>query len=209
MSLLLDVSVILILFSLFAISHSILASSKIKRNLVESIGEKIAFYRLFYNLSSLLIFLFIYELSPKPDFLIYDLKFPFDIIIFVLQIIAAIGFLWAVSLINLREFLGISQIQRYLKHEYKIAELDEHMELVFKGPFKYSRHPVYLFSILFLGLRPTMDLFYFIFYLVIVLYFIIGSYFEERKLVERFGQIYIDYQKEVPRIIPIKFRNRV
>lgn len=209
MSLLLDVSVILILFSLFAISHSILASSKIKRNLVESIGEKIAFYRLFYNLSSLLIFLFIYELSPKPDYLIYDLKFPFDIIIFVLQIIAAIGFLWAVSLINVREFLGISQIQRYLKHEYKIAEMDEHMELVIRGPFKYSRHPIYLFSILFLGLRPTMDLFYFIFYLVIVLYFIIGSYFEERKLVERFGQIYIDYQKEVPRIIPIKFRNRV
>ena len=209
MSLLLDVSVILILFSLFAISHSILASSKIKRNLVESIGEKIAFYRLFYNLSSLLIFLFIYELSPKPDFLIYDLNFPFDIIIFVLQIIAAIGFLWAVSLINVREFLGIAQIQRYLKHEYKIAEMDEHMELVIKGPFQYSRHPIYLFSILFLGLRPTMDLFYFIFYLVIVLYFIIGSYFEERKLVERFGQIYIDYQKEVPRIIPIKFRNRV
>lgn len=209
MSLLLDVSVILILFSLFAISHSILASSKIKRNLVESIGEKIAFYRLFYNLSSLLIFLFIYELSPKPDFLIYDLNFPFDIIIFVLQIIAAIGFLWAVSLINVREFLGIAQIQRYLKHEYKIAEMDEHMELVIRGPFKYSRHPIYLFSILFLGLRPTMDLFYFIFYLVIVLYFIIGSYFEERKLVERFGQIYIDYQKEVPRIIPIKFRNRV
>ena len=209
MNLLLDVSVILILFSLFAVSHSILASSKIKRNLVESIGEKIAFYRLFYNLSSLLIFLFIYELSPKSDFLIYDLKFPFDIIIFVLQIIAAIGFLWAVSLINVSEFLGIAQIQRYLKNEYEIAEMDEHMELVIEGPFKYSRHPIYLFSILFLGLRPTMDLFYFVFYLVIVLYFIIGSYFEERKLVERFGQIYIDYQKEVPRIIPIKFRNRV
>jgi len=209
MSLLLDVSVILILFSLFAVSHSILASSKIKRNLVESIGEKIAFYRLFYNLSSLLIFLFIYELSPKPDLLIYDLKFPFDIMIFVLQIISALGFLWAVSLINVREFLGITQIQRYLKHEYKIAEMDEHMELVIKGPFKYSRHPIYLFSIMFLGLRPTMDLFYLMFYLVIVLYFIIGSYFEERKLVERFGQIYINYQKEVPRIIPIKFRNRV
>jgi len=209
MSLLFDVSVILILFSLFTISHSILASNKIKRNLVESIGEKIAFYRLFYNLSSLVIFLFIYELSPKPDILIYDLKFPFDIIIFVLQIIAAIGFLWAVSLIDVREFLGITQIQRYLKHEYKIAELDEHLELVIKGPFKYSRHPIYLFSILFLGLRPTMDLFYFIYYLLIVLYFIIGSYFKERKLVERFGQIYIDYQKEVPRIIPIKFRNRV
>ena len=88
--------------------------------------------------------------------------------------------------------------------EYMKWESNRHAKVWLK-----DRHPIYLFSILFLGLRPTMDLFYFIFYLVIVLYFIIGSYFEEKKLVERFGQIYIDYQKEVPRIIPIKFRNRV
>ncbi len=202
-----DIVIITLLFFLFSISHSILASSKIKYLLVEKLVDKIAFYRLFYNISSLLIFYFIYIISPKPSVIIYDLQFPFDILIFVLQIFAVIGLLWAASKINLMEFLGIAQIKRYMENSYDINELDEKMEFVIEGPFKFTRHPIYLFSILFLALRPTMDLFYLIFFLNILLYFYVGSYFEEKKLVEVFGQKYVDYQKNVPRLFPFKLFN--
>jgi len=200
----LDILVITLLIFLFAVSHSILASSRTKHLLVEKLGDKIAFYRLFYNISSLLILYFIYIISPKPSTIIYDLQFPFDIVIFVFQIFAVIGLLWAVSKINLKEFLGITQIKRYMENSYDINELDEKMEFIIEGPFKFTRHPIYLFSILFLALRPTMDLFYFIFFLNILLYFYVGSYFEEKKLVEVFGQKYIEYQKTVPRLFPSK-----
>jgi len=50
--------------------------------------------------------------------------------------------------------------------------------------------------------RPTMDLFYFTFFLVMVAYFYIGAYYEEKKLVRIFGEIYIRYQKSVPQIFP-------
>ena len=199
-----DILVITLLFFLFAVSHSILASSKTKQLLVEKLGDKIAFYRLFYNISSLLAFYFIYIFSPKPSTIIYDLQFPFDIVIFALQIFAITGFLWTGSKINLKEFLGIAQIKRYMENSYDINELDEKMEFIIEGPFKLTRHPIYLFSILFLALRPTMDLFYFIFFLNILLYFYVGSYFEEKKMVKIFGQKYIDYQKTVPRLFPIK-----
>ena len=166
-----DIFIITLLLFLFAVSHSILASSKTKHLLVEKLGDKIAFYRLFYNISSLLIFYFIYIISPKPGVIIFDLQFPFDIVIFVFQIFAIIGLLWAASKINLKEFLGITQIKRYMENSYDINELDEKMEFIIEGPFKFTRHPIYLFSILFLALRPTMDLFYFIFFLNILLYF--------------------------------------
>jgi len=200
-----DIAIITLLFSLFALSHSILASSKAKHLLVEKIGEKIAFYRLFYNISSLFLFYFIYTISPKPNGVIYDLQFPFDIMIFVVQIFAIFGFIWGASKINLLEFFGIAQINRYMENNYNSDELDEKMELVIEGPFRYSRHPIYVFSILFLVFRPTMDLFYLVFLINMLVYFYIGSYFEEKKMLEFFGNQYSDYQRTVSRLFPIKF----
>ena len=156
-----DVLIIFLLFfGLFGISHTLFASDKIKKRIIEKAGTKIAFYRLFFNLISVLIFITIYEISPKPKSIIYDLKYPFDIIIFISQIFAGIGLLWSSYYVDWKEFIGVSQIIRYLKGTYNIEEMDERSTLIIKGPFKFIRHPVYFFSILFLGLRPTMNLFY-------------------------------------------------
>jgi len=190
------------MLSIFAVSHSILASHKFKLEITKILGDKIAFYRLFYNILSILFFMFIYFLLPKPNYLIYDLTFPFDIAIVILQIISGIFLIWAAEAINIKEFLGISQIIRFWKKEYSLDDLDEKMELIVDGPFKYSRHPIYLFSSLFLILRPTMDFFYLVFLINMILYFYIGSYYEEKKLLTIFGNDYLEYQKNVPKIFP-------
>ena len=197
-----DALIITSLFFVFAISHSIFASHKFKLALTSKLGNKIAFYRMFYNVSSILFFLFIYKVSPKPDYIIYDLNFPFDILIVVLQIASGIMLLWTSKFINMREFLGLTQIKRFTEGTYTTDDLDEKLELRIEGAFKYSRHPIYLFSSLFLILRPTMDFFYLIFLINMLLYFYIGSYFEEKKLVTIFGDEYRQYQKDVPKIFP-------
>jgi len=115
MNLALDIFSIIILFFLFAASHSFLAAFDIKKRITEKVGPKIAFYRLFYNLSSILIFIAVYFLSPKPNVIIYDLQFPYDIIIFIVQFLGVVGFFWAGSYINLKEFLGITQIKRFFE----------------------------------------------------------------------------------------------
>ena len=197
-----DALIITSMLSIFAVSHSILASHKFKLEITKILGDKIAFYRLFYNILSILFFMFIYFLLPKPNYLIYDLTFPFDIAIVILQIISGIFLIWAAEAINIKEFLGISQIIRFWKKEYSLDDLDEKMELIVDGPFKYSRHPIYLFSSLFLILRPTMDFFYLVFLINMILYFYIGSYYEEKKLLTIFGNDYLEYQKNVPKIFP-------
>jgi len=201
-----DIFIIILLFTLFAFSHTLLASNKTKKAIAEKLGEKIAFYRVFYNLSSLLLFIVFYVLAPKPNVIVYDLQFPFDIITFALQVLSLIGLVWATRPVNLNEFIGVSQIKRYLRGEYKVEDLDEKLTLKIEGAYKFVRHPIYLFSILFLGLRPTMSLFYLIMFLCIVVYFYVGSIFEERKLIEAFGNDYLEYQLRVPRIFPLNFR---
>ena len=199
-----DVLIIIFLFMLFGVSHTILASNKAKKIIIEIAGEKIAFYRFFYNLFSLFIFLAMYKIMPKPDLIIYEIGSPYNLFILGLKLLSGAGLIWAASYISLKEFIGISQIKRFFNNEYNVEELDEHSELIIKGPFKFTRHPIYLFSILFLGFRASMDLFYLTFFVCLTIYFIVGSIFEERKLISKFGVTYIRYQKETPRILPIK-----
>ncbi len=206
MSYLGDIFLIVLLFSLFALSHSVLASLWFKNKLAEAIGGKIAFYRAFYNFISLLIFIAVFYLMPKPDVIIYDLQFPYDLFILALQFLSLFGLVYTGFKINGKEFLGISQIKRYVQGNYNTKDLDEINELRTEGVFSFTRHPIYFFSILFLGLRPYMDLFYFVFFICLTIYFYIGAYFEEKKLIKIFGESYLEYQKNVPAIFPVKFR---
>jgi protein-S-isoprenylcysteine O-methyltransferase Ste14 len=198
-----DVLIIITLFAAYGIAHSILASIKVKKFIKEKFGDLIAFYRLFYNIIALVLLYVIWELSPKPHIIIYDLPNPFDLLTLIPQLLALAGILWAFKYICFKEFLGVNQIKRFIERRYT-NELDEELTLRIEGPYRYSRHPVYFFSIVFLLFRPTMDLFYLTFFVCIVAYFYIGSVFEEKKLTQIFGEEYIIYRQSVPRIFPLR-----
>lgn len=201
----LEVIAIVLLFASFAVLHSVLAAIKVKRIVKEKFPKLLPYYRLIYNLVALFCFYIIYEIAPHPDRVLYDLLFPYDIMIFVLQIFSLLGIIWSVSVIDGYEFLGWSQIKRLLNNNYDEQDLDEKSTLYIKGPFRIVRHPIYFFFILFLGLRPTMDLYYIAFYVCIVVYFYLGTFYEEKRLIGAFGNKYERYQKLVPRLIPRSF----
>lgn len=200
-----DVLIIFLLFTLFGFIHSFLASNKVKRLLIKKYDGFIAFYRLFYVLFSLLSFYWIYFLLPNSGIIVYDLPYPFDLIILIPEFLSLIGVLWAFKYFSFKEFIGINQIIRWYNKEYNVNELDEKLTLRIEGPYKYCRHPVYFFSIAFLAFRPEMSFTYLVMLFCITAYFYIGSIYEERKLVERFGNDYKNYQNIVPQIFPYKF----
>jgi methanethiol S-methyltransferase len=203
-----DVIIILIAFAVFGYSHSLLASNKLKKAAAEKFGSLIAFYRLIYNFISFLSLYILYLLLPRPDLVIYDLPYPWDLIIIIPQILALAGVIWSAKYFSLWEFAGISQVKRWIEGNYDQDDLDEKLSFRVEGPYKLSRHPVYFFAIMFLLFRPSMDLFYLTIFILFTAYFYIGSVYEEKKLIEQFGEEYIQYQKNVPRIIPFKLKFR-
>jgi protein-S-isoprenylcysteine O-methyltransferase Ste14 len=207
MSLAVDVAVTIILISVFCISHSILASNKVKKIFQKRFGNLIAYYRIGYNIISLISFIIIYLSLPHIDITVYDLPNPYDLIILFFQMLSLIGFIWSARYFSSGEFSGWSQIKRFRAGNYDPNDLDESSTFRIEGPYKYSRHPVYFFSIMFLVMRPVMTLTYLIIVVIFVVYFYIGSIFEENRLIEKFSSAYIDYQKSVPRIFPIKIFN--
>jgi len=204
---LLDVLVIILLFLIFGIIHSVLASKKIKLKIKSYAGELMAFYRLGYVTLSLLSLYLVYLLSPQPLYIVYDLNYPLDFIILIPQFLSLGGIIWALKYFCIKEFLGINQITRWMNDSYDQEELDEQMTLIIEGPYKYVRHPLYFFTILFLLFRPQMDLFYLTTFVCITTYFLIGSFYEEKKLVEKFGETYLKYQSEVNRLFPVNIFN--
>ncbi len=69
------------------------------------------------------------------------------------------------------------------------------------------RHPMYLALILYLWCQTfrIMDL---VVNALLTLYVLIGTWLEERKLVLEFGEAYLQYQREVPMLIPFSKSNR-
>jgi len=214
-----------IAFILFALLHSFLASFTIKSFLIKRIGNAMAFYRIIYNVFFLWLFFYLFETLPRPDAELFELRLPWDIIILIPQFLALAGIIWTFRFFSLFEFAGLSQIKRWkdgnyneghdrktIEEEIRTEDLrngkiskdvfDEKLTLKIEGPYKIVRHPLYLFTIIFLILRPTMDLFYLVFLIFIIAYFYIGSFYEEKKLVSAFGDQYRKYQASVPRLFP-------
>ncbi len=199
-----DTLVVISLFALFGIIHSVLASEQVKVIIKNGLPAFLPFYRITYNGFSLVTFYAAYMLAPKSGEVIYDLPYPWDLIILIPQILSFIGLLWCLKYIDGKEFLGISQLKRFYSGIYDFNELDERSVLRIEGPYRFSRHPIYLFSITFLAFRPVMTQFYLIFVICLTAYFYIGSVFEEKKLLRRFGNDYAEYRKKVSRIFPLR-----
>ena len=118
MSDVLDVLIIIFLFTLYAFVHSFLASRKVKNSFVQNFGNLIAFYRFGYNVFAILSLYVVYEISPKPHVIIYDLPTPYDIIVLIPQFLAIIGLFWSFKYICAKEFLGLNQIKRYFSKNF-------------------------------------------------------------------------------------------
>jgi protein-S-isoprenylcysteine O-methyltransferase Ste14 len=108
------------------------------------------------------------------------------------QGLAALCLLVAVLQTDSLYFVGLKQL----------FEEGKPGELVTGGFYKLVRHPIYTFSLLFLWLNPTMTVNSLVFYIGATLYFLIGAYFEERKLLREFGSVYAEYKAATPMLIP-------
>ena len=71
------------------------------------------------------------------------------------------------------------------------------------GFFRYLRHPIYFFTLLAILVTPFMTLDRLTVFVAVIVYLNgFGLRYEERKLVEVFGERYLVFQNEVPAIFP-------
>lgn len=74
--------------------------------------------------------------------------------------------------------------------------------------YRLVRHPLYLGGAAILVFQPDQTLVSAVSTVMAILYFYLGSFHEESRLVTEFGDAYRRYQRRVPRLFPIRFRRK-
>ncbi len=192
---------ILIAGAVYGAIHSLTASVRLKQLAAKHFGDPgRRYYRLAYVIISLITTpLYMSLILLLPDARLYRIPTPWIYLTLVIQLMALVGMALSFRGTGAISFLGLESLL------IKTSEPARN-SLMTGGFYKYSRHPIYFFSLVFLWLLPWMSWNLLAFAIGVTLYTLIGSRFEEHKLVGEFGQTYIDYRKVTPWIIPIKFK---
>ncbi len=108
-------------------------------------------------------------------------------------------FVFALSAYSLRSFdpLGIDPIRAHLRGV-------DHQPgpFVVRGPYRWVRHPLYICVIVLFWAEPSVTLDRLLFNVLWTVWIYVGTLLEERDLIREFGDVYRQYQKTVPMLIP-------
>jgi protein-S-isoprenylcysteine O-methyltransferase Ste14 len=198
-----SILILSVFFIVYAVFHSLLASSWFKGWIRRRFGPgSDRWYRLFYNIVAVITLLPLFPmLALLPDRILYIVPSPWRWLMVGGQLLALTGLGVALLQTDPWHFLGLSQLI-----SGQPVEMESSGSLTVKGFYCWVRHPLYFFSLLFLWLTPAMTVNLLVTYLLFTLYFYIGSIHEERRLVSEFGRAYRAYQQQVPRLIPRPWR---
>lgn len=184
---------IILASTLFGIQHSGVSSLKVKERIIDRWGKK--GYAGIFNFTSMLTLLIAF-LSMQFWNWLYFITDPSQIqpLLFGLGILFAIGGIIVAA--KASQVISVSTVAD--------MRTDRKPELITGGLYSQIRHPLYLATILIFG---AMALIYpipvvIVFALSMIVYTIIGAYFEERKLVLQYGDEYNEYKKQAGFILP-------
>jgi protein-S-isoprenylcysteine O-methyltransferase Ste14 len=180
--------------ALWGLLHSLAASIGFKDFIRRVFGDGfMKFYRLFYNIFAVIsIAPILYLMFSLPDITLYQVPAPWTYFLLVGQVLSLVLILVVIWQTDLLSFAGLRQLM----------EAEKPRNLVISGFYRSVRHPLYLFILLFLWLTPLMTTNLLVVYLALTIYILIGTVFEERKLLREFGQEYTDYKSSTPMLIP-------
>ena len=187
----------------WALLHSLSMSRTLKRALMKALGERYAFYRLGFTVFSVISFGAALLLLPRLPDELYQAHGLFAALLWLMRIAAAAFFIWTFKAFDVLEFTGLSQAKAFPNARLgQDGEFKGSHALAISGAYRYARHPMYFASAVYLFAEPHMTLERLLFAVFVTAYGLIGSVFEERRLVEKFGEDYRRYQEEVPRFVP-------
>ncbi len=95
--------------------------------------------------------------------------------------------------------LGIGPIRAHL-HE----AIYQQGPFIIRGPYRWVRHPLYACILLMFWANPELTSDQLLFNILWSGWIIVATFLEERDLTREFGDVYLQYKKTVPMLVPWK-----
>ena len=184
----------LVLLSVFAVQHSVMARPWFKQWWTRFVPKPIerSTYVLFSNLAMILLFAFWKPLGGT----VWQIDGPLRIALYAMYGLGWTTVLYATCLVNHFDLFGLRQVWLHLRST-------PYTQLPFREPslYKYVRHPLYVGWIMVFWFTPTMTVSHLFFAAATTAYILIAIQFEERDLVKSLPG-YAEYLQRVPMLIP-------
>ncbi len=196
-----DAMRIILGWAAFAVFHSLTVSDGYERLARRAMGDRAfeVWHRLLFTAYSCVAFVvLLLYLNTVPDAPLFQLEGWPRIACRAVQLCGAAFLLWTPW--DLKEFVGLRQWQRRRDPSPAPGRNDR----LFTGKaYAVVRHPLYLGISAILAASPAQSRNSLVSTAMVVLYFYVGTFLEERRLVRRFGDEYRAYRERVPRFLPI------
>ena len=186
----------LLLMSVFAIQHSVMARKQFKQWWTQYVPKPVE-RSTYVLLSSLCLILLFWQWRAIPTVVWHIDNRQLAMAVVGLSLLGWLLVLTSTFLINHFELFGLHQVANNLSGRTM-------PEPRFRTPVFYRlvRHPIYLGFIIAFWAAPTMTTGHLLFAAVTTAYILVGIQLEERDLLEMFGEEYGRYKQRVSMLVP-------
>lgn len=195
--------VAILLWSLFGFVHSFMARPYFKKKINKFFGNVFEkhFYRFIYFLSQCVLFYFLYGIIKNIEYgeVLFTIPERFKGAYYLFYILSNLFLIISVLQFNVAEFIGVKQLVCFFKKSKK----NDKQSLNRSFLYRYIRHPMYLgILMVYISSHTIFTQLFFINLICITFYIEIGSYYEEKTLIKKFGENYKKYQLSTFKYLP-------
>jgi len=183
----------------FFLQHSGMVRKSIRQRLAHFLPEE--YQGALYAIASGIVLLAVIVLWQKSAPAFWVSHGVFRWLFYILYFLSFAGFIWGIRALKVFDPYGLSPILGRLR-----GRKPRPMAFTIRGPYRWVRHPLYLFMISMIWSCPDLTGDRLLFNALWTVWIVIGSILEERDLVLEFGDVYREYQRKVPMLIPRRVR---
>ena len=155
------------------------------------------FHGAIYSIASGIALIIVVVLWQKSDIQLFRLE---GLTLWIARACSAAGFLgfaWGIRALGGFDPFGLRPIRSHMR-----GQSDQPLPFAVRGPYRWVRHPLYSSVLILIWASPEVTADRLLFNVLWTAWMVVATILEEKDLVADFGDVYRDYQRMVPMLIP-------